>query len=41
MERYLNALGTIASAGPLFGLLGTVFGMIQMFPDDCIYHEAA
>ena len=31
MERYLNALGTIASAGPLLGLLGTVVGMIQMF----------
>ncbi|MGE8280749.1 MAG: MotA/TolQ/ExbB proton channel family protein [Stenotrophomonas sp.] len=31
MGRYLNALGTIASAGPLLGLLGTVVGMIQMF----------
>lgn len=31
MERFLNALGTIASAGPLLGLLGTVIGMIQMF----------
>lgn len=31
MERFLNALGTIASAGPLLGLLGTVVGMIQMF----------
>lgn len=31
MERYLNTLGTIASAGPLLGLLGTVVGMIQMF----------
>ncbi|KAF1688463.1 MotA/TolQ/ExbB proton channel family protein [Pseudoxanthomonas taiwanensis] len=31
MERYLSALGTIASAGPLLGLLGTVIGMIQMF----------
>jgi biopolymer transport protein ExbB len=31
MERYLNALGTIASSGPLLGLLGTVVGMIQMF----------
>lgn len=31
MERYLNALGTIASAGPLLGLFGTVVGMIQMF----------
>src|SRR5688500_5535931 len=31
MERFLNSLGTIASAGPLLGLLGTVVGMIQMF----------
>ena len=31
MERFLSALGTIASAGPLLGLLGTVVGMIQMF----------
>ena len=31
MERFLNPLGTIASAGPLLGLLGTVVGMIQMF----------
>jgi biopolymer transport protein ExbB/TolQ len=31
MEKFLNALGTIASAGPLLGLLGTVVGMIQMF----------
>ena len=31
MGRFLNALGTIASAGPLLGLLGTVIGMIQMF----------
>src|SRR5690606_11030988 len=31
MERYVNALGTIAAAGPLLGLFGTVVGMIQMF----------
>ncbi|GBL58169.1 biopolymer transport protein ExbB [Pseudomonas citronellolis] len=31
MERYLNALGTIAAMAPLLGLLGTVFGMIQIF----------
>ena len=31
MEKFLSALGTIASAGPLLGLLGTVVGMIQMF----------
>jgi biopolymer transport protein ExbB len=31
MERYLTALGTIASAAPLLGLLGTVIGMIEIF----------
>ena len=31
MERYLNSLGTIASAAPLLGLLGTVIGMIEIF----------
>ncbi len=31
MERFLNTLGTIAAAGPLLGLFGTVVGMIQMF----------
>jgi biopolymer transport protein ExbB len=31
MERYLNALGTIASAAPMLGLLGTVIGMIEIF----------
>jgi len=31
MERYLDTLGTIAAAGPLLGLFGTVVGMIQMF----------
>ena len=31
LERYLNALGTIASAAPLLGLLGTVIGMIEIF----------
>lgn len=31
MERYLNALGTIAGVSPLIGLLGTVFGMIEVF----------
>lgn len=33
LERFLNPLGTIAAVGPLLGLLGTVFGMIQMFMD--------
>lgn len=33
MERYLNTLGTIAAITPLLGLLGTVFGMIQVFSE--------
>lgn len=33
MERFLNTLGTIASVSPLLGLLGTVFGMIEVFND--------
>ncbi len=31
LERYLTALGTIASVSPLLGLLGTVVGMIKAF----------
>ena len=31
LERYLNALATIASAAPLMGLFGTVIGMIEIF----------
>jgi biopolymer transport protein ExbB len=31
LERYLNALATIASMAPLMGLLGTVIGMIEIF----------
>jgi len=31
LERFLNALGTIAAVTPLLGLLGTVFGMIAVF----------
>jgi len=31
LERYLTALGIIASIAPLLGLLGTVVGMIQVF----------
>jgi len=31
LERYLNTLGTIASAAPLLGLFGTVIGMIEIF----------
>jgi biopolymer transport protein ExbB len=31
LERYLNALGTIAAVSPLLGLLGTVIGMVKVF----------
>ncbi len=31
LERYLNALGTIAAVAPLMGLFGTVIGMIEIF----------
>ncbi len=31
LERYLSAIGTIASAAPLLGLMGTVIGMIEIF----------
>lgn len=31
LERYLDALATIASISPLLGLLGTVTGMIKVF----------
>jgi biopolymer transport protein ExbB len=31
LERYLNTLGSIATASPLLGLLGTVVGMIEIF----------
>ncbi len=31
LERFLNMLGTIATAAPLVGLLGTVVGMIEIF----------
>jgi biopolymer transport protein ExbB len=31
LEKYLNALATIASAAPLMGLFGTVIGMIEIF----------
>lgn len=33
LERFLATLGTIAAVTPLLGLLGTVFGMIEMFMD--------
>ena len=31
LDRYLDALGTIAAIAPFLGLLGTVLGMIHMF----------
>lgn len=31
MERFLNTLGTIASIGPLLGLLGSVVGLMEVF----------
>jgi biopolymer transport protein ExbB len=31
LERYLNAIATIATVAPLLGLLGTVIGMIEIF----------
>jgi biopolymer transport protein ExbB len=31
LERFLSALGTIATAAPLLGLFGTVIGMIEIF----------
>lgn len=31
LERYLSVLSTIAAITPLLGLLGTVFGMIEVF----------
>lgn len=31
LQRFLNALGTIAAITPLLGLLGTVVGMINVF----------
>lgn len=37
LERYLNALGTIAAVTPLLGLLGTVLGMISVFADITIH----
>lgn len=31
LERYLSALGTVATLSPLLGLFGTVVGMIELF----------
>lgn len=31
LERYLTTLGTIATVSPLWGLLGTVIGMVELF----------
>ena len=37
LERYLNAVGTIAAITPLMGLLGTVVGMISVFTEITTY----
>lgn len=31
LDKYLSALGTIATVSPLLGLLGTVIGMVELF----------
>lgn len=31
MERHLNILGVIAAIAPMFGFLGTIFGVIKIF----------
>lgn len=31
LERFLNTLGTIATAAPLWGLFGSVLGMVELF----------
>jgi biopolymer transport protein ExbB len=31
LERYLGALGTLATVAPLLGLFGTIIGMIEIF----------
>ena len=31
LERFLTTLGTIATAGPLWGLFGSVLGMVDLF----------
>jgi biopolymer transport protein ExbB len=33
LEKNLSSLGTIASAAPMLGFLGTVLGMVQVFMD--------
>ena len=37
LERCIAILSTIANMAPLIGLLGTVFGMIQVFADIVLY----
>ena len=41
MERFVNALGAIATISPLLGLLGTVVGMIDVFQDVVTQSSAA
>jgi biopolymer transport protein ExbB len=33
LERYQNALGTVALIAPMLGLIGSVFGIMQVFND--------
>ena len=41
LDRYLGALGTIATVAPLLGLFGTVVGMIEIFGSQGAINGAA